>query len=153
MEVLAVGFRGWVGLVLVLVWSPVMRSLGSPVACTLPRQSAPPFTFAGSSAGSRAVASWQPGGGQLLFDLLLHHHHCIKKQKEKGKENEMTRMRRWGADLEEEHLDLLPALEKTLEPGAEARRRRQRAGGGGASIRIMRWEHGEDTPIPNLLSL
>ena len=28
-------------------------------------------------------------------------------------------------------------------------RRRQRAGGGGASIRIMRWEHGEDTPIPN----
>ena len=61
----------------------------------------------------------------------------------------MTRMRRWGADLEEEHLDLLPALEKTLEPRAEARRRRQRAGGSGVSIRIMRWEHGEDTPIPN----
>jgi len=63
------------------------------------------------------------------MDLLLHHHHRIKKQKEKGKE-EMTRRRRWGADLEEKHLDLLPALEETpLEPVAEARRRRQRAGG------------------------
>jgi len=30
------------------------------------------------------------------MDLLLHHHR-IKKQKEKGKEKEMTRRRRWGS--------------------------------------------------------
>jgi len=31
------------------------------------------------------------------MDLLLHHHQRIKKQKEKGKEKEMTRRRRWAS--------------------------------------------------------
>ena len=51
--------------------------------------------------------------------------------------------------MEEEHLDLLPALEeKTLE-----RRRRSDDDDdselAAAVILIVRWEHGEDTPIPN----